>query len=32
MAIIMSYTGANNENEAVMQLIELVKLKLPSNE
>ena len=32
IAIIMSYTGANNENEAVMQLIDLVKLKLPSNE
>jgi hypothetical protein len=32
MAIIMSYTGENTENEAVMQLLELVKLKLPSNE
>jgi hypothetical protein len=28
----MSYTSTNNENEAVMQLIELVKLKLSSNE
>ena len=32
MAIIMSYTGENTENEAVVQLLELVKLKLPSNE
>jgi hypothetical protein len=32
MAIIMSYTGENTESEAVTQLIELVKLKLPSNE
>jgi len=32
MVIIMSYTGENTENEAVMQLLELVKLKLPSNE
>jgi hypothetical protein len=32
MAIIVSYTGENTENEAVSQLIELVKLKLPSNE
>jgi hypothetical protein len=32
MAIIMSYTGENTENEAVSQLIELVKLKLPSYE
>jgi copper chaperone CopZ len=32
MAIIMSYTGENTENEAVMQLLEVVKLKLPSNE
>jgi hypothetical protein len=31
-AIIMSYTGETTENEAVMQLLELVKLKLPSNE
>jgi hypothetical protein len=32
MAIIMSYTGENTENEAVSQLLDLVKLKLPSNE
>jgi hypothetical protein len=32
MAIIMSYTGENTENEAVIQLIDLIKLKLPSNE
>ena len=32
MAIIMSYTGDNTENEAVSQLLDLVKLKLPSNE
>jgi hypothetical protein len=32
MAIIMSYTGENPENEAVIELLELVKLKLPSNE
>jgi hypothetical protein len=32
MAIIMSYTGGNTDNEAVSQLLELVKLKLPSNE
>jgi len=31
-AVIMSYTGDNNENEAVKQLIELVKRKLPSHE
>ena len=31
-AIIMSYTGENAENEAVNQLLDLVKLKLPSNE
>lgn len=31
-AIIMSYTGDNNENEAVIQLLDLVKRKLPSNE
>ena len=31
-AIIMSYTGQNAENEAVVQLLELVKLKLSSNE
>ena len=32
MAIIMSYTGENTENPAVSQLLELVKLKLSSNE
>jgi len=31
-AIIMSFTGDNNENEAVIQLLDLVKRKLPSNE
>jgi hypothetical protein len=31
-AVIMSYTENNNENEAVKQLLELVKRKLPSNE
>jgi DNA-binding transcriptional ArsR family regulator len=31
-AIIMSYTGQNNENEATRQLIELVKRKLPLHE
>jgi hypothetical protein len=31
-AIIMSYTGDNNESEAVIQLLDLVKRKLPSNE
>ena len=31
-AIIMSYTEDNPESEAVTQLLELVKLKLPSNE
>ena len=31
-AIIMSYTGDNSENEAVNQLLELVKLKLGSDE
>jgi hypothetical protein len=31
-AVIMSYTGDNKENEAVKQLIELVKRKLHSNE
>ncbi len=31
-AVIMSYTGDNTENEAVKQLLELVKRKLPSNE
>jgi hypothetical protein len=31
-AVIMSYTGDNKENEAVKQLIELVKRKLPAHE
>ena len=31
-AIIMSYTGDNNESEAVIQLLDLVKRKLPSDE
>lgn len=31
-AVIMSYTGDNNENEAVKQLLELVKRKLHTNE
>jgi hypothetical protein len=31
-AIIMSYTGDNNENEAVIQLLDLVKRKFPSYE
>ena len=31
-AVIMSYTGDSNENEAVKQLLNLVKRKLPSNE
>jgi hypothetical protein len=31
-AIILSYTGQNTENEAVVQLLELVKLKLSANE
>jgi hypothetical protein len=31
-AVIMSYTGDNKENEAVKQLIELVKRKIPSHE
>lgn len=31
-AIIMSYTGDNVENEAVRQLLDLVKRKLPANE
>ena len=31
-AIIMSYTGDSNENEAVKQLLDLVKRKLSSNE
>ena len=32
MAIIMSYTGERHENEAVVQLLDLVRLKFPSNE
>ncbi len=32
MAIIMSYTGEKHENEAVVQLLGLVRLKFPSNE
>ena len=32
MAVIKSYTGDINENEAVRQLLDLVKRKLPSNE
>jgi hypothetical protein len=31
-AIIMSFTGDNNENEAVTQLLDLVQRKLSSNE
>ena len=31
-AVIMSYTGENEENEAVIQLLELVKRKLPADE
>ena len=31
-AVIMSYTGDNNESEAVRQLLDLVKRKLPSDE
>jgi hypothetical protein len=31
-AIIMSYTGDNNDNEAIKQLLDLVKRKLHSNE
>ena len=31
-AIIMSYTDKNPEDEAVIQLLELVKLKISSNE
>ncbi len=31
-AVIMSYTGDNDENEAVKQLLDLVKRKLPANE
>jgi outer membrane biosynthesis protein TonB len=32
MAIIMSYTGEKPDNEAVIQLLDLVRLKLPANE
>jgi hypothetical protein len=32
MAIIMSYTGEKSENEAVIQLLDLVKLKLQTDE
>lgn len=32
MAIIMSYTGEKPENEAVIQLLDIVRLKLPDNE
>jgi hypothetical protein len=32
MTVIISYTGGNTESEAVTQLVELVKLKLPTNE
>jgi outer membrane biosynthesis protein TonB len=32
MAIIMSYTGEKPENEAVIQLLDLVRLKLPADE
>jgi hypothetical protein len=32
IAVIMSYTGENPENEAVNQLLELVKRKFPSDE
>jgi hypothetical protein len=31
-AVIMSYTGENNENDAVRQLLDLVKRKLPAHE
>jgi hypothetical protein len=31
-AIIMSYTGDSNENEAIIQLLDLVKRKFPSDE
>ena len=31
-AVLMSYTGNSNENEAVKQLLDLVKRKLPPNE
>jgi hypothetical protein len=32
MSVIMSYTGDNTSNEAVKQLIDLIKRKFPSNE
>jgi len=32
MAVIMSYTGDSDENKAVVQLLDLVKRKLPHNE
>jgi len=32
MAIIMSYTGENTSNEAVKQLLDLIKRKFPANE
>jgi hypothetical protein len=32
MAVVMSYTGDNTSNEAVKQLIDLIKRKFPSNE
>ena len=32
VAIIMSYTGEKPENEAISQLIDIVRLKLPDNE
>ena len=32
MAVIMSYTGEKDENEAIRQLLDLVKRKLPLNE
>jgi copper chaperone CopZ len=31
-AVVMSYTGENTENEAVKQLLDLIKRKFPSNE
>jgi hypothetical protein len=31
-AIIVSYTGDNTENEAILQLLDLMKRKLPANE
>jgi hypothetical protein len=32
MAVIMSYTGDNTSNEALKQLLDLIKRKFPSNE